>query len=300
MSSSTFKSFAIVGAAGHIGKHIFAALHEQTTTVSSILVITRTSSSSTDALPLSPKVKIAKVGDYKNVEGIAAILQVHHIEVLISAANWQTEEGVYVNETALADAARAAGVKLFVPSEFGVPTVDASRSLLKAKDDVAKHMKEIGLPSARFFTGQFFSWIPITCGYPSTGKINLVVGTGNTPSSFTADEDVGGFVAHVLTTLPPSELNDRVFRIEGERVSYGEIAARVELPVVRVETVPAESEELSQFCTILQKVREHGYGSTGWDHVLKKDDAESAASANALWTGHVWRKVTKEDFVKTG
>ncbi|KAK0216173.1 hypothetical protein IW262DRAFT_1398447 [Armillaria fumosa] len=299
MSSSTYKSFAIVGAAGHIGKHIFAALHEQTTT-SSILVITRTSSSSANAILPSLKVEIAKVEDYKNVEGVAAILRVHHIEVLISAANWQTEEGICAAETALVDAARAAGVKLFVPSEFGVPTVDAPMSLLRAKDDVAKHMKEIGLPSARFFTGQFFSWIPITCGYPSTGKINLVVGTGNTPGSVTADEDVGGFVAHVLTTLPPSELHDRIFRIEGERVSYGEIAARVGLPVVRVETVPADSEELSQFCTILQKVRERGYGSTGWDHVLKKDDVESAASANALWTGHVWKKVSKEDFVKTG
>lgn len=299
MSSSTYKSFAIVGAAGHIGKHIFAALHDQTTT-SSILVITRTSSSSTDAIPPSPKVRIAKVEDYKNVQVVAAILQAHHIEVLVSAANWQTEEATYTEGKALVDAARAAGVKLFVPSEFGVPTVDAPMSLLKAKDDVAKHMKEIGLPSARFFTGQFFSWIPIALGYPSTGKINLVVGTGNTPGSFTADEDVGGFVAHVLTTLPPSELNNRIFRIEGDRVSYGEIAARIGLPVVRVENVPSDSEEFSQFCTMLQKVREQGYGSTGWNHVLKKDDAESAGSANALWTGHVWRKVSKEDFVKTG
>ncbi|KAK0474675.1 hypothetical protein EDD18DRAFT_1220101 [Armillaria luteobubalina] len=298
MSSLTYKSFAIVGATGHIGKHISAALHGQTAT-SSIVVITRTSSSSADAIAPSPKVKIAKVEDYKNVEGVAAILRAHYIEVLISAANWMTKEGIRTEETALVDAAHAAGVKLFVPSEFGVPTLDALMSLLKAKDDVAKHMKEIGLPSARFFTGQFVSWIPITLGYPSTGKVNLVVGTGNTPASFTADEDVGGFVAHVLTTLPPSELHDRIFRIEGERISYGEIAARVGLPVVRVETVPADSEELSQFCTILQKVREQGYGSTGWDHVLKKDDAESAASANALWMGHEWRKVSKEDFVKT-
>ncbi|PBK69574.1 NAD(P)-binding protein [Armillaria solidipes] len=299
MSSSTYKSFAIVGAAGRIGKHIFAALHEQTTT-SSILVITRTSSSSADAIPPSPKVKIAKVEDYKNVEVVAAILRAHHIEVLISAANWQTEEGTCTEETALVNAARAAGVKLFVPSEFGAPTLNAPTGIFKAKDDVAKHMKEIGLPSARFYTGQFFSWIPIACGYPSTGKINLVVGTGNTPGSFTADEDVGGFVAHVLTTLPPSELNDRIFRIEGERVSYGEIAARVGLPVVRVENVPSDNEQFSQFCTMVQKMFERGYGSTGWDHVLKKDGAESAGSANALWTGHVWRKVSKEDFVKTG
>ncbi|KAK0193150.1 NAD(P)-binding protein [Armillaria mellea] len=299
MSSSTYKSFAIVGAAGRIGKHVFAALHDQPTT-SSILVITRTSSSSADAISPSPKVKIAKVEDYKDVEVVAGILQAHHIEVFISTANWQTEEATYTEEVALVDAARAAGVKLFVPSEFGVPTLNATAGFFKAKDDVAKHLKAIGLPSARFYTGQFFSWIPIALGYPSTGKINLVVGTGNTPGSFTADEDVGGFVAHMLTTIPPSELNDRIFRIEGERISYGEIAARVGLPIVRVETVPSDSERLTQFCTMVQKMFEQGYGSTGWDHVLKKDGAESAESANALWTGHVWKKVSKEDFVKTG
>ncbi|KAK0431911.1 hypothetical protein EV421DRAFT_1851756 [Armillaria borealis] len=293
MSSPPYKSFAMVGAAGHIGKHIFAALHERTTATSPILVITCASSSSADVIPPSPKVKIAKVEDYKNVEEVATILRAHHIEVLVSTANWQTEEGICAEETALVDAARAAGVKLFVPSEFGVSSVDAPTGLWKAKDDVAKHMKEIGLPSARFFmstiTGQFFSWIPIACGYPSTGKINLVVGTGNTPGSFTADEDVGVSLnlAHVLTTLPPSELNDRIFRIEGERASYGEIAAKVRLPVVRVENVPSDSEQLSLFCTMAQKLFEEGYGSSGWDHALKKDGAERAGGANALWTGHV-------------
>ncbi|PBK71992.1 hypothetical protein ARMSODRAFT_954794 [Armillaria solidipes] len=287
----------MVGAAGHIGKHIFAALHERTTATSPILVITRTSSSSADAIPPSPNVKIAKVEDYKNVEEVAAILRTHHIEVLVSAANWQTEEGIYAEETALVDAARAAGVKLFVPSEFGVSSVDAPTGLWKAKDDVASELQMLFLSG----TGQFFSWIPIACGYPSTGKINLVVGTGSTPGSFTADEDVGGFVAHVLTTLPPSELNERIFRIEGERASYGEIAARVGLPVVRVENVPSDSEQLSLFCTMAQKLFEEGYGSSGWDHALKKDSsAERAGGANALWTGHVWKKVSKEVFVRTG
>ncbi|PBK79097.1 hypothetical protein ARMGADRAFT_951262 [Armillaria gallica] len=122
MSSPPYKSFAIVGAAGRIGKHIFAALHEQTTT-SDILVITRTSSSSADTILSSPKVKIAKVEDYKNVQVVAAILRAHHIE-----------------ETALVDAAHAAGVKLFVPSEFGAPTLDAPTGLFKAKDDVASEL----------------------------------------------------------------------------------------------------------------------------------------------------------------
>lgn len=48
----------------------------------------------------------------------------------------------------------------------------------------------IELPTARFFTGIFFSWISGLSGYPSTGKIN-VLGTGRTLVSWTATEDVG-------------------------------------------------------------------------------------------------------------
>ncbi len=142
----------MVGAAGHIGKHIFAALHERTTATSPILVITRTSSSSADAIPPSPNVKIAKVEDYKNVEEVAAILRAHHIEVLVSAANWQTEEGICAEEMALVDAARAADVKLFVPSEFGVSSVDAPTGLWKAKDDVASELQMLYLSGVIYNT----------------------------------------------------------------------------------------------------------------------------------------------------
>ena len=39
---------------------------------------------------------------------------------------------------------------------------------------------------------------------------------GNSKVSFTSRVDVGRFVAHVLTKLPPSELQNKVFRIQGD------------------------------------------------------------------------------------
>ncbi|PBL01603.1 hypothetical protein ARMGADRAFT_221593 [Armillaria gallica] len=114
--------------------------------------------------------KVAKVDDYKNVEAVAAVPKANRIEVVICALTWQSVEANYAERTALADAARAAGVKLFVPSEYVIG---------------------IGLSTARFFIGIFFSWIPGLSGCPSTGKIN-VVGTGWTQASWTATEDIGG------------------------------------------------------------------------------------------------------------
>ncbi|KAK0205796.1 hypothetical protein DFS33DRAFT_1380883 [Desarmillaria ectypa] len=98
-------------------------------------------------------------------------------------------------------------IKLLVPSEYGLSTEGDPEGLWETGDNVAEsakeHMKEIGLPSARFFTGMLFSLISTLSGYTSTGKINAV-GAGKTPASWTADEDIGG-----------------IFGIEGERLTLG-------------------------------------------------------------------------------
>lgn len=66
----------------------------------------------------------------------------------------------------LADAAKSAGVKLFIPTEFGNPTEDngtiSEKSPLATKLATQKKLKELGLPYALFFTGPFtdFCFIP--------------------------------------------------------------------------------------------------------------------------------------------
>ena len=47
---------------------------------------------------------------------------------------------------------------------------------------------------------------------------NVAVGLdGNALNSFTAQSDIGRYVAYVLTNLPLSKIEWRIFRIEGER-----------------------------------------------------------------------------------
>jgi hypothetical protein len=58
-------------------------------------------------------------------------------------------------EEALGKAAKAAGVKLFVPSEYGVDTEDATSGVFLAKKRFSDLLKEIDLPYVKIFTGLF-------------------------------------------------------------------------------------------------------------------------------------------------
>jgi hypothetical protein len=53
----------------------------------------------------------------------------------------------------LAKAAKAAGVKLFVPSEYGIDTEDAASGVFLAKKRFSNLLREIDLPYVKIFTG---------------------------------------------------------------------------------------------------------------------------------------------------
>jgi hypothetical protein len=102
--------------------------------------------------------------------------------------------------------------------------------------------------------------------------------------------NISGFVAHVLTTLPPSELENRTLRLEGERSSLNDLAVQLKTSVERVDSIGGEGGE---FKTALQLGIESGGGSTGWNVVNKVEGTGSnaAGSGNALWPGHQWQSI---------
>lgn len=53
----------------------------------------------------------------------------------------------------LGKAAKAAGVKLFVPSEYGIDTENATDGVFLAKKQLSEYLKEIDLPYVKIFTG---------------------------------------------------------------------------------------------------------------------------------------------------
>ncbi len=127
MSSSAYKSFALVGANGVVGRAILDVLIAENL---SFIVLTRKSSDSSSNLP---NVKIAKV-DYEDIAEVSAVLKENGVDVLISPVN---TEVVGKTQYPLADSAKAAGVKLFVPSEFGFVTTGAPVEVLKEKENFA-------------------------------------------------------------------------------------------------------------------------------------------------------------------
>jgi uncharacterized protein YbjT (DUF2867 family) len=94
--------------------------------------------------------------DYSNKESIKKALT--GVDVVIS-----TLPGTALDvQPGIAEAAKEAGVKLFVPSEFGGPTEGATEGLFGSKANIQERLKAIGIPYALFYTGPFadFLWVP--------------------------------------------------------------------------------------------------------------------------------------------
>ncbi|KAH7883987.1 hypothetical protein F5I97DRAFT_1813796 [Phlebopus sp. FC_14] len=276
-----YTSFAVAGAGPTIGGRIVKALLSRG---ASVVAIARPGSSSPSS-PLLEGAKIATV-DYTNVEAVTSVLSENKVEVMISALAY----GALPAQRPLADAAKEAGVKLFVPSEYGMPTEGGKEGHLAIKSEFADYVKSLGIPVMRVYNGMFIEFIPWLTGV-ELGKFHLM-GQHTVPSSFVALDDVAGFVAHVLTTLPESYLHNATFRLQGDRTSLADIGALYEarnppVPVAHVTKLPEGFVKQ----TFLQSKFDQGRLSSGWDNFADKDVPEDADSGNKLWEGHKWKTV---------
>ena len=151
--------------------------------------------------------------------------------------------GIRAAQFNLASAARVAGVRLYVPSEFGLP----NRPVIPTKMELQEKLGDIDMaiflvgscPEIVFkfacvidlcslfrlednHTSVLFSSSYLICrdyaGLILEKGTATVAGDGKLPTSFTTRDDIGRFVAYVLTTLPPSKLSNKTFRIEGQRI----------------------------------------------------------------------------------
>jgi hypothetical protein len=98
--------------------------------------------------------------------------------------------------------------------------------------------------------------------------------------------------------LPSAEMENKIFRIEGERTTANDLGALFKTAVEYVTEIPGEMGEIK---TIVATELDSGLGSTGWSDVTKSDGTGDAAasSANKLWPGHHWNTI-KEGLMKHG
>ncbi|KAJ3882055.1 hypothetical protein F5051DRAFT_395360 [Lentinula edodes] len=291
------RSIALVGA-GVIGMPILRALLSSSNPPN-VIVLTRPGSKNKGLLSdLSPVSPIIISVDYTDTSALTALFKKHSIEIVISAL---ASTG-YNAQYKLADAAKASGsVKLFVPSEWGSPTEGAKDkgedNIFAIKDRVAEYLKSIDLPSTRFFTGLFMAYVPWVVGADVDGKAHIQ-GKGDTPFTVTSQDDIGGFVAHVLTSLPLTspELVNASLRIQGQQITLRQYAQVANKPIVTVtenEKIPGNTDEDEALKAFLQKHIEEGTATTGWDHRTEREIEGATGSANKLWEGHVWQTIER-------
>lgn len=141
----------------------------------------------------------------------------------------------------IAEAAKEVGVKLFVPSEFGGPTVGPKGGSLSMKASIQEQLKAIGIPYALFWTGPFadFIWAATFGLDVLSGKV-FVGGDGSNPIPFTSRPDIARYLSYVLTHLPADQLKNRSFSIRGDTKEYeAKTGKKVEVTYIPVSELDA-------------------------------------------------------------
>jgi len=211
---SGYKNFAVVGA-GQIGSFIIHQLitDKAAGTVNDVVVLTRQGSKTT----VDPAAKLIQV-DYSEKESIKKALT--GVDVVIS-----TIPGAAIDvQPKLAEAAKEAGVQLFIPSEFGGSTEGETEGYMGAKAKIHDQLKAIGIPYALFYTGGFsdYLWTPYLGLDVKSGKVTIGA-DGSKPLPFTSRPDIARYLSYVLTHLPADQLKNRSFTIAGDTKSFNEI-----------------------------------------------------------------------------
>ncbi|KAI0067601.1 NAD-P-binding protein [Artomyces pyxidatus] len=220
---SGFRTFALAGAGG-IGTFIVWDLLKAKAvgTIDKVAILTRSKSAGKDTLQ-----KFAAAGasiirlDYEDPHAVETAL------VGVDAVLSTLPTPALGVELAIAEASRAVGVKLFVPSDFGFPAITERVSPGKVAN--REKLRAMGLPYAVFFCGTWadIMFSPYLNLDIASGKV-MVGGDGNEPISATSRCDVARFVVYVLTMLPVETLEYQELRLEGDKKSLNEIVRAYE------------------------------------------------------------------------
>ncbi|KZO94641.1 NAD-binding protein [Calocera viscosa TUFC12733] len=245
---SGYQTFAVAGA-GDIGRFIIQELlnHVSDGSVETVVALTRTSSGYDE---LKEQGAVFKTVDYSSHSNLVAALQ--GIDVVISSLSGPALSV----QIPLADAAKEAGVKHFVPCEYGNPSGGKTYGIFGIKNRVRLHLLDIGLPYSQYYTGPWSDWFfngdHAEFGFDIPNGKTILRGSGNVPISWTARVDVARYIVYVLTHLSPTELKSKPFAIEGERSTINQIIEEYEARSGKKLEITYESTEFLE-----KQVKEH-------------------------------------------
>lgn len=191
---------ALAGATGNLGPAILKALLEAGFEVT---ILSRKGSNTTDSLPAHSNQKIIKV-DYNDVQELTSALQ--GVEVVVS-----TLAGVALDtQKPLIDAALAAGVKRFIPSDFGSDLNNPRNRKLpvfQGKVKTQEYLEEVAKSNPNFtytyaYNGAFLDW-GVQVGFLVNAKEHkaVVYDGGDIPVSLTTLPTIGKAVVGIINSL---------------------------------------------------------------------------------------------------
>ncbi|KAH6975186.1 hypothetical protein BKA56DRAFT_618703 [Ilyonectria sp. MPI-CAGE-AT-0026] len=254
---------AILGATGETGTSIVNGLLNSTEPRYEITVLIRKSSlKNPEVIALQEKgIKVVPTDLSAPEDELSSLL--HGIDTVISAIS---AAGI-LTQIPLANAAKAAGVKRFLPCCFA-PVMSPEgilqlRDTIKKKERVINHIKKIHLPYTIIDIG---FWYQLMLPRLPSGRIDYalpvtlggIAGDGNTPCAFSDLQDIGRWVARIIAD--PRTLNKMVFaynavltmnqvyqmleEASGEKVDrlyVSEAAIKAGVDRAEADTPPAES-----------------------------------------------------------
>lgn len=201
---SAIKNVALSGATGWLGPTILQALIDNGFHVT---LLTRRGSSSADLFKSSKGVSIVEV-DYQDVNELTKVLQ--GIDAVVCTVGNPGLEA----QIPLIDAAVAAGVKRYIPSEFGSDPEQQENKLLpfyRRKQNILDHLKtkaaeNPGFSYTRLTPHAFFDWgiREQFLADPKTHSITVYNG-GNTPFSVTTLSTIAKAIVAILKNLEATE-----------------------------------------------------------------------------------------------
>ncbi|KAI9851558.1 MAG: hypothetical protein M1838_003390 [Thelocarpon superellum] len=219
--SQVIKNVVILGATGNIGPSVLTALLESGKF--NVTVVTRPTSSST----VPSGVKVAK-SDYSE-ESLSSIFSGNDAVV-----NTVGGAGLAVQKVSI-DAAVKAGIKRFIPSEFGCDTSNAKARaicpIFEGKHDTRKYLDTQAAAHPTFswsgvLTGPFFDWGLDFLGFDLASKAVTLYDEGNARFSATTRPTIGQAVASTL--LHPAETKNQYVYVQSFAVTQNEIKAALE------------------------------------------------------------------------
>ncbi|KAH8657163.1 hypothetical protein BGZ60DRAFT_545662 [Tricladium varicosporioides] len=237
------KNLVLVGGSGNIGAAILTAL--LATSQFTITILTRASSTAT--FPSSPSLRIIR-SDYS----LSSIISAFQDQDAVICALGQAGIG---EEIKLIDAAVAAGVKRFIPAEYGVNTINQNvlplfSGAMDIKMNVLDHLKnqEIkGLTWTGIATGPFFDWglYNNVYGLNINSHTAMLVDGGNRAFSVTTLSQTAAAILAVLAK--PTETANQYIYVHSFTVSQKQILSVLEEQEGRQwELQEVSSEELTK------------------------------------------------------